>query len=145
MMTLKYLNPSLSKYIWFEEYPANPPSYTLNGYMFALIGLYDWWKVTDNEKAEELFKKGLLSLVKILPYYDFGVQSSYNLIYVTLRSGEREFEQPFIEAYHAVHIELLWALYSVTGLENLKKTADRWLTYTTDQAALETTPGPPSP
>jgi len=39
------LNPSLYKYIFFEEYFSKPNGYTLNGFMFTLLGIYDLWQL----------------------------------------------------------------------------------------------------
>ena len=36
------LDPSLKGKLFYLEYYTAPNSYTLNGYMFALLGLYDW-------------------------------------------------------------------------------------------------------
>lgn len=40
--SLADLHPSLKGYVYFLEYQTEPDVYTLNGYMFALLGLYDW-------------------------------------------------------------------------------------------------------
>ena len=32
-----------SRYLWLEEYAQPYPEHTLNGFMFALFGLYDWY------------------------------------------------------------------------------------------------------
>jgi len=44
---------------WIEEYPLAPPVKILNGFIYALFGVYDLYKKTGNEEAEELWKKGL--------------------------------------------------------------------------------------
>lgn len=31
----------LNKYHWYEEYPTQPASFVLNGFIFSLLGLYD--------------------------------------------------------------------------------------------------------
>lgn len=28
----------MEKYIWFEEYPTDPPTFVLNGFMYSLMG-----------------------------------------------------------------------------------------------------------
>jgi len=70
--TLKDLDPSLDGYIFFQEYVTSPNVYTLNGYMFTLLGVYDWWQATDSLEAKRMFKNGMRTLAKILPYFDIG-------------------------------------------------------------------------
>ena len=36
----------MDKYEWYEEYPTNPPTFILNGFMYSLLGLYDLIKVS---------------------------------------------------------------------------------------------------
>jgi hypothetical protein len=136
MTDLSTLDPSLSNYIFFAEYPTNPPVYTLNGYMFVLLGLYDWWKIAGSDEAGRLFSSGMDTLESILPYYDIETFSTYDLGYIThalpkSQDGKQpEQVKPHVNAsYHAIHIAQLMALYSVTDEEALKEYADRWLSY----------------
>lgn len=121
--TLADLNPSLKSYIWFDEYLAEPNVYTLNGYMFTLFGLYDWSQ-TGSKEAGETFEKGLDSLEKMLPYYDLGFFSAYDLSFMT-NPGQKE--PHFGTGYHGLHAGQLKALYSITGRQELNRVADRWL------------------
>jgi hypothetical protein len=34
-------NILFDKFIWYEEYPTVPGSFVLNGFIYALVGLYD--------------------------------------------------------------------------------------------------------
>lgn len=52
---------------FYEEYPTTKGNYTLNGFMFTLIGLYDYYKVTGNELAKELYNEGIETLKYMLP------------------------------------------------------------------------------
>ena len=38
--------------------------------MFTLIGLYDYYQVTGNKLAKELYDDGIETLKYMLPYYD---------------------------------------------------------------------------
>ncbi|VDL19477.1 unnamed protein product [Hymenolepis diminuta] len=69
---------------WFEEYPAIPSVFVLNGFIFSLIGLYDLCKVSSNvhedgAKAAELLAEGVETLVHVLPLFDSGFGSLYDL------------------------------------------------------------------
>ncbi len=126
--TLEDLAPSLKKYIIYEEYIANPASYTLNGFMFSLLGLYDWAQVSsgeDQKLSEKHFKSGIKTLEKILPYYDIGGFSAYDLGHITHRKAKPH----VIAKYHAIHIYLLHALYTVTDNETLHEFELLWASY----------------
>ena len=111
---------------WFEEYPTTPGSFVLNGFMYSLIGLYDFSTVKGfgNESAA-LFQSGLTSLRTFLPLYDTGSGSVYDLRHLGLKSA------PNIARwdYHAVHIYLLKWLYTITNDPFFNEVADRWIGY----------------
>lgn len=130
LTTLADLDPSLKNYIIFEEYVSNPNGYTLNGYMFTLLGVYDWWQLNyeldleGHKKYKNYFDKGINTLIKILPYYDIGGFTSYDLGHYTFD------KEPHIGVkYHSVHIYLLHALYSVTNESQLKHFENIWYDY----------------
>jgi len=125
------LDPSLKGKLFYLEYYTAPNSYTLNGYMFALLGLYDWSTVAGSSEAAGYFEQGIDTLTHILPYYDMGSFSAYDLTYITYS------KQPFliprkphlVPRYHAMHIAQLLALWSVTNNQTLKATAEKWQSY----------------
>ena len=55
----------------YEEYVANTNSYVLNGNLFGLIGIHDWYKITGNKEALDAFNDGCKAIEVLLPYYDF--------------------------------------------------------------------------
>lgn len=130
MTSLKDFSEQHSGEIFFEEYVSQPANYTLNGYIFALLGLYDWSQIdsgidANQATAKDLFDRGMHSLRILLPSYDLGKISAYDLGYVTIKG-----KKPHIsKGYHAVHIYLLNALYSITGDEEFRKYRDRWTLY----------------
>lgn len=126
---LGYINEELKNNIIFEEYISSPPSYTLNGFMFAILGIYDWSKlecdVETKGEAGIVFEESIDSLAKILKYYDLGGFSSYDLGHLT-----RKDRKPHIAPnYHGVHIYLLHALYSVSNVEELNECEQLWSNY----------------
>lgn len=129
---LRDLDPSLEHYVFFEEYIADPHVYTLNGYVFTLLGLYDWWKIAGSATAEDYFKRGVTTLEKVLPYFDIGTFSAYDLSYITSQKPYLEQLPPRLAArYHALHIAQLRALESVTGSEVFRQFAEKWNGYVT--------------
>lgn len=131
LTTLRHFPPEPSDLPFIMEYPQSPPVYTLNGYMFSMLGLYDYVAVTKDKKIAKFAEKSLHTLKVLLPYYDMGSFSAYDLSYITVptnRTGTRS--RPHIApAYHAVHLRLLWALFKLSSDPVLKETAERWTSY----------------
>lgn len=129
MDDLSFLGKQMADYIFFQLYITNPPSYTLNGHMFTLIGLYDWSNMPNNkaysDKANEYFKKGLITLKYILPYYDIGGFVCYDLGYLT-KPGI----SPTINFdYYGIHLTLLDALAVITGDNDFRYYKNLWTSY----------------
>lgn len=127
--TMASLHPSLRNYVFFEEVVTEPnDNYILNGYMFALLGLYDWSKLqttTDEgqQKSGLFFKDGIRTLEKILPYYDVDGLSVYDLTHYTFNNRKNLL---VTASYTGVHVYLLHALNSVTGNKHIKQYEDKW-------------------
>ncbi len=127
---LSDLDPSLKNYVYFEEYLSSPNNYTLNGYMFALLGIYDWLKLCEEinyPSAEILYywQEGIKTLKKILPLYDVGGMSAYDLGHYTFLG-----KNPNISViYHRVHIWLLKAINSIVEDEYFDIIAGKWAEY----------------
>ncbi|KAI6196633.1 Heparosan-N-sulfate-glucuronate 5-epimerase [Aphelenchoides besseyi] len=120
-------------YAWYEEYPTSPSSLVLNGFMYSLIGLYDLSQVhfKDSEKAKHLFDTGIESLKVLLPLYDTGSGSIYDLKHVTMKSPPNLARGD----YHDTHIYLLRLFHVITGHKMFKDFSDRWFAYTIGQRA----------
>ncbi|ABF42517.1 hypothetical protein Acid345_3516 [Candidatus Koribacter versatilis Ellin345] len=94
-------DPNLPHY---EEYPTVPASYTLNGFMFTLVGLYDLSAF--DATALSMYNAGLKTLDAELPYHEMGGISAYHLGHIT--NAPRG---PHVAwSYHLVHLQLLGAL-----------------------------------
>jgi len=123
--TLGDLSPDLSGNVFFEEYITDPDVYTLNGYIFILLGLYDWWKVTGSDEAKQAFEGGVDSLNKTVHLYDIEGFSTYDLAYITNTDATNGV--PHMDArYHRLHILLLRTLHSIAGVPAFKEISDRW-------------------
>ena len=126
-----------TSYIWYEEYPTNPSSFILNGFMYSLLGLYDLSDTlkdnpnyqTQKELSRKLFDDGISSLRAILAFYDTGSGSVYDLRHFTMSTAPKVARWD----YHSTHINLLYTLSTLMEDENSKAfflaTADRWLGY----------------
>ena len=49
--------------LWFEEYIVSPPTHILNGFIWALWGIYDYFLATKDISAQDLFSRGVLTLL----------------------------------------------------------------------------------
>ena len=105
--------------IWFEEYPTKPPSHVLNGFIFALFGIFDFYRVTKNKKSLKLWSEGIKTLEKNIERYDSGYWTRYDLLFRRITS----------EAYHNIHINQVKVLYELTGVNKFYDTYIRWEGY----------------
>lgn len=78
--------------VYYEEYPPTNPTkniltsknikgqseQTLNGFIFSLWGLFDFFKLTGSEKAKTLFEEGVITLKRNIKKYDLGYYSAYD-------------------------------------------------------------------
>lgn len=118
----------LDKYVWFEEYPTVPSIFVLNGFMYSLFGLYDLSKSCQDSnctKAGQLFDDGIHSLEAILPMFDSGSGSFYDLRHISLASAPNLARWD----YHATHINQLLQLYTIVRRDVFQQTAERWIGY----------------
>ncbi len=108
--------------LWFEEYIVSPPTHILNGFMWALWGVYDFYVATNSSEAQALFSAGVKTLRANLHRYDVGFWSLYE------HSGTRlpMIASPF---YHRLHITQLRVMHRLTGDAIFARLADRWQGY----------------
>ena len=111
----------------FEEYPANPSLHVLNGFIFSLIGLYDLSKTDENnDLAKQLFDNGIRTLLKILPMYDNGSGTFYDLRHIVIPGVEPKRAR---WDYHAVHLGQLELLNLIKPNPIFDKILLRWKKY----------------
>jgi hypothetical protein len=107
---------------WPEEYPTAPPSFVLNGAIFAWWGVHDVAVGLDDDHAHEAFRQGVTSLLANLHRFDTGSWSLYSL-----------YPHPFAGVassfYHALHISQLEAMNVLAPAPELLRMRERWLAY----------------
>ncbi|CAH8629672.1 unnamed protein product [Schistosoma guineensis] len=147
-----------SDLVWFEEYPFDPPIHILNGFIYSLIGLYDYTKLLVNSvdpltlsylsKAQNYLDIGLTSLSKLLPLFDSGSGSFYDLRHLStaynnkpVKQGRSKFSKSSFQlstgpnrarwSYHSVHIKQLQTLADLDPKHAIQwnTTANRWIAY----------------
>ena len=90
----------------------------LNGWIFSIWGLYDYYKYTKDEETSAVLQKTLESLKRKLSDFDMKYWSKYN-------DGKR-ICSPF---YHKLHIAQLNTMYDLFGDPVYKHFADQWEKY----------------
>ena len=98
------------------EYTHRPT--VLNGWVFALFGLYDAILVCDSGIYREAFAKSLHTLIESLPDFDCDYWSIY--------STDGKMSSPF---YHDLHIAQMQALHEMTHDDLFLEYSERWMTY----------------
>jgi len=116
----------MDKHVWYEEYPTNPSTFILNGFMYSLLGLYDLKTVKPGSEARQLYKSGLESLQALLPLYDSGSGTFYDLRHFTMKTAPKGARWD----YHSTHVNQLLTLFSIErNVKLFKETAERWRGY----------------
>ena len=119
----------MDKYVWFEEYPTNPHSFVLNGFIYGIFGLYDVYMSCNDpicQTAGKLFNESLISLRAMIPLFDGGFMSYYDLRHFTMKTSPNLARWD----YHTVHIDQLLLIHkSFDPYKLFKVTAQRWIGY----------------
>ncbi len=102
----------------FEEFPSDPPSHVLNGFIFSIFGVLDYVQYFKNPKISVLYQNALEGLKNNLNLYDTGYWTRYDL-YPISRLASR--------VYQRIHIQQLNILYRLTSESIFKSFADKWL------------------
>jgi heparosan-N-sulfate-glucuronate 5-epimerase len=105
--------------VFFEEVAVYPAAHILNGYILALIGLYDYLALTNETFIAALIQRSHVTLHGIIDEFDTGYWTRYDLLYKALAS----------RFYHTLHTTLLAALAHYSGCEQCAKLAARWAVY----------------
>ena len=102
--------------MWLEEYAILPPPHVLNGFITILFSVREFYHMTKNKTAFEIWKKGLKTLKINLRRYDIGYWSIYDLL--------NRYPAPL--KYHIMHVQQLEILYKITGEKIFKNYGLKW-------------------
>lgn len=105
-----------------EEYPTQPPSYVLNGAIFALWGLRDVAVGLDDDRARARFREGARTLALNLHRWDTGRWSLYDLF-------PHPIPNPASSFYHALHISQLEAMGLLAPHPEYEQVRERFVAY----------------
>ena len=100
----------------FLEYTHLPV--VMNGWIFALFGLFDWTLVCKEEYYKEIFNQSIQTLLRKLPEFDCGYWTKYDI--------NSKIASPF---YHNLHIAQMNALKQITGIDVFEQYEFKWTKY----------------
>jgi glycosyltransferase involved in cell wall biosynthesis len=106
--------------VCFEDVAVYPASHVLSGFIVALFGLYDYAAITGDTQIQELFKRGLATMCRLLSEFDTGYWAHADLL-------SRRLATP---AQLSLQGKLLEALARRSNCEQCSATAVRWKGYT---------------
>ena len=109
-------------YLWLEESIVHPPTHILNGFFWAIWGIYDYYLYQKDPRAKDVYDRSLETLIHYLPSFDTGYWSLYE------HAGERMLmlASPF---YHRLHIVQLKIMSMITGQAIFREYAEKWERY----------------
>jgi hypothetical protein len=105
--------------LWLEEYPARPSPHVLNGFIYSLWGVLDFYRVTRSLKALDIWQSGIRTLKINLNKYETIFYSCYDLWRYGICSSH----------YHQIHIIQLRVMKQLTGEDIFSDYAERWQAY----------------
>ena len=149
----------MEKYPWYEEYPVTPSLFVLNGFLYSLIGLYDFKTLIEDEffhnrnisqailesfkdthdvdlqasyeLVSRLYNEGITSASKMLPLFDGGSRTFYDLGHFS------QGVQPNVARwdYHAVHLAQLALIMTISDDPVFERFYQYWQGYTKGKVA----------
>ncbi|MDA2923064.1 D-glucuronyl C5-epimerase family protein [Acidobacteria bacterium AH-259-L09] len=108
--------------VWIEEVILEPPSHILNGFIWGLWGVWDYYLCTGEGESRSLFDRCTETLRRHLHRYDSGSWSLYELSPYHLQMVASPF-------YHRLHIVQLKVMHRLTGDSLFADYAERWESY----------------
>lgn len=103
--------------LWFEEYPSKTPSFVLNGFIYAMFGIYDLYRVTGRNEVLEIWNDCVHTLVVNLHKYDVWYWSLYD-----------QLKKQLVSYYYQknVHVPILKIMYQLTNNTVFLKYSVKW-------------------
>jgi D-glucuronyl C5-epimerase C-terminus len=105
--------------IFFEEVAVYPTTHILNGFLFALFGLYDYAALTEDAGVKELIQCSHTTLHTLFDKFDTGYWTHYDLLS----------ERMATLFYHSLHILQLKVIARYMSCKHCETAAERWEAY----------------
>lgn len=105
-----------NSFVYYEEYPVTGGIRILDGFIFAILGLYDLFEAAKNEEYLTMFKEGVNTLEENICYWDYRHRWS--------RYGRHRFL--CTPLYNRLNSQLLHVLYTISGRDVFLEYASAW-------------------
>lgn len=109
-------------HLWIEEYLVRPPSHILNGFIWALWGVYDYSRWSGDARAAGIWASCVATLEQRLSDFDTGWWTLYEAPH-----GDRQMLAS--RYYHTLHITQMRVLHRLTGSDLFEAAARRFQDY----------------
>jgi hypothetical protein len=106
-----------SNRLWLQEYPGAPSDYTFNGHMVGVYGLYDYYRMSRDERALALLRGGLTTQLDASA--DFR-QPAWKSLYCL------KHQLTATAAYHEIHVKFFLYSHRITGDYRFARLADSY-------------------
>ena len=97
---------------WIEEYIVHPPTHILNGFIWGLWGIYDYWLLTKDKNVKVLFEK--YKIIKALNK----LKEKFNISLSLVGSFDERNKKILEEKIHSLNIQ---KSVKILGKVNYKK------------------------
>jgi heparosan-N-sulfate-glucuronate 5-epimerase len=104
--------------LWYEE--DNFQRHILNGHIYALLGIYDLYRITGEQQYLTIFDDGISTIIDRIKDFDLGFNTKYDKVN----------PYPANNSYHFTHITLFKILYKITNDSFFKLKYNKFELYT---------------
>jgi|GEM_PF-5016046 len=106
---------------WIEECTTKEPSLILNGHLYALIGLAEYLKLTNNKSYRDIYEELIRSTIQLIPLYEEDNWLLYARKYSRKKCTNKYMGLQVLEAKQ---------LYELTGIPEFHSIWKRWDSFT---------------
>ena len=103
-------------YLWLEEYPQDEPTYALNGFMFSIFGVYDYYLLNHDPEVKNYLMGAITTIKHYVDEYRVEGEISYYCRDHHVQS----------DRYHMIHINQLQNLTRISGDPFFKEEATKF-------------------
>ena len=103
-------------YLWIEEYPMEVPTHALNGFIFGIYGLYDYYLIKKDIVSKQLLQASITTVHQYISEFRNEGDISFYCLKHKAQSAK----------YHRIHIHQLATLYKITGDDYFRTTSDNF-------------------
>lgn len=95
-------------YYWIDEYPQPKQTFVLNGHLYGLYGLYEWWCATGDSKVYDYLQSAITTVHHYASQFVNPEGPSYYCLKHKVTTEKQDFK------YHKTHIGQLFAMFHLT-------------------------------